>query len=73
MNASDLLKAARHLSRDQRVQLVQALLDTLTEEEFEPLDDALRDELDRRLASHEADPENVLSWDQIRDQVRARP
>ncbi len=34
------------------------------------LDDALRAELNRRVAAHDADPTRVLTWDQVEASVR---
>jgi len=37
-----------------------------------PLTDAQRDELDRRLAEHEANPDDVVSWDDVRSSLDKR-
>jgi putative addiction module component (TIGR02574 family) len=37
-----------------------------------PLTDAQRDELDRRLADHEANPDDVISWAEIRAAANER-
>jgi putative addiction module component (TIGR02574 family) len=33
---------------------------------------ALRDELDRRLAAHHADPTSAISWDEAKAELRRR-
>lgn len=56
-----------------RIKIVQAILDTIADEEQPPLAE-LTDEqkrvFDRRLAELDANPNNVLTWDQIKAHVR---
>ena len=37
-----------------------------------PLTDTRRAELDRRLADHEANPDDVVSWEEVQSSVTAR-
>ena len=37
-----------------------------------PLTDAQRTELDRRLAEHEADPDDVVSWEDVKASITKR-
>lgn len=37
-----------------------------------PLTDARRDELDRRLAEHEANPDDVVSWEDVKSSLDKR-
>ena len=37
-----------------------------------PLTDAQRDELDRRLAEHEANPDDVVPWEELRESMTER-
>lgn len=61
------LDEIRRLSVAERVQLVEDIWDSLTEiPESLPLTTSLKSELDRRLAEHEAHPEDVLPWDEVR-------
>jgi putative addiction module component (TIGR02574 family) len=57
---------------DQRIQLVGTLWDSLISAGAEPeLTDEQAAELDRRLDAAEADPGNVLTWEQIQTFVRS--
>lgn len=72
MSTTEILNAARQLSRDDRIELVQAIWDTIAEDPVPAIDPELRAELDRRIASYEADPTNVLTWEEIKRRVRTR-
>ena len=58
------------LSVDERLALVEELWDSIAE--ATPLTDAQRAELDRRLAEHEADPDGVVPWEDIKASIAAR-
>ena len=61
------------LSAADRLQLVQEIWDSLEGElQQAPLSDALRHELDRRLAALDANPAAVSSWDEVEARVLAR-
>jgi putative addiction module component (TIGR02574 family) len=54
----------------ERLQLVEALWDSLTEvPEAVPLSDDVREELDRRLAAYYADPSSARPWDEIKAEL----
>jgi len=54
------------LSIPDRVELVHAIWDSIAEEQgVVPLSDAQRDEIDRRLAKHRANPKMVKPWDEL--------
>lgn len=55
----------------ERLRLIEEVWDGLSDEgsEFE-LTEELKDLLDRRLAALDADPSNVLTWDEIKAYVR---
>jgi putative addiction module component (TIGR02574 family) len=36
------------------------------------MSDEMRDELDRRLADHEAHPDDVVAWEQVKAEALAR-
>lgn len=61
------------LSVDERIELVQAIWDSITSEP-PPLflSEAQRKELNARLTSHEADPFDVVPWDRIKSDALAR-
>ncbi len=58
------------LSVEERIQLVEAVWDSITEHpESLPVTEAQRKELDRRLADHLRDPHAARSWSQVRDSL----
>ena len=62
----------RDLSIEERIQLVGEIWDSIEEEnEVFELTDAQRDEIDRRLASLRANPDQVVSWEEIKARVQA--
>jgi putative addiction module component (TIGR02574 family) len=61
------------LSVDERIELVQAIWDSIAAEtENLELTEDQKIELDRRLADLDARPDDVLTWDQIKARVRGR-
>lgn len=61
------------LSLEDRVLLVQDILDSIAEEhEQQPLSAAQRTELERRIAANKANPANVIPWEQIKADALAR-
>jgi putative addiction module component (TIGR02574 family) len=65
--SSPLLAEARKLSVAERIELAEAIWDTVAEEaDAIPLSDDLRAELDRRLADMEANPDAGSPWEDVR-------
>ena len=61
------------LSVEDRLALVEDLWDSIAADEAAvPLTDAQKAELDRRLADHEANPDDVVSWEEIKASLSAR-
>ena len=61
------------LSVEERLALVEELWDSIAEDSAAvPLTDAQRAELDRRVADHEAHPEDVVSWEDVKTSVNTR-
>jgi putative addiction module component (TIGR02574 family) len=58
------------LSVAERLVLVEELWDSIAAST--PVTDAQRAELDRRLADHEANPDDIVSWEQVHSSVTAR-
>ncbi len=58
------------LSIAERLLLVEELWDSIAADT--PLTDAQRAELDRRLADHEANPDDVVSWEEVHSSITAR-
>lgn len=60
------------LSIDERIRLVEAIWDTRRlESEFE-VTETQKQELARRLAAHNANPSDVISWEEVKAQALAR-
>jgi putative addiction module component (TIGR02574 family) len=55
---------------DQRLQLVEAIWDSLVEvPEAVPISDDVREELDRRLAAYYEDPSSARPWQEIKQEL----
>jgi putative addiction module component (TIGR02574 family) len=66
MNA-DLLEAAKALPLPQRIELAEALCESITGEGHEPpLTPAQAEELDRRLQEHRRDSKSGIPWEQVK-------
>jgi putative addiction module component (TIGR02574 family) len=63
----------RKLPISERLQLVEDLWDSIAEDSPEepfPVTPELAEELDRRLAEFEADPDSALPWEEVRERIR---
>lgn len=61
------------LSIQDRIRLVQAILDSIAaEQDYLDLTDSQKQELDRRIDDYEANPDNVLTWEEVKASVKAR-
>ena len=73
MNSSLKSLGIDQLSVEERLALVEELWDSIAEDSAAvPLTDAQRAELDRRLADHEAHPDDVVSWGDVKASIGAR-
>lgn len=71
MNIAATLNEITALSVEDRILLVQAIWDSIAAEQVYPdLTEAQKHELDRRIDSYESDPDNVLTWEEIKASVR---
>ena len=60
-------------SSQQRIALAQEILDSVAAEQPTPtLSEAKRLELQRRLADHAANPDDVVPWEQVEAEALAR-
>lgn len=71
MNA-DLLAQALRLSPGDRLELIEALWDTLSEEDI-PVTPEERALLDARLTDLEANPDDQSPWSEVRARLDQRP
>lgn len=62
----------RSLSVDDRVRVVQAVWDSLPEQASVPTLAEQAEELNRRVDAYEADPEDLLTWDEVLERLRGR-
>jgi putative addiction module component (TIGR02574 family) len=61
------------LSVDERLALVFEIWDSIADApESTRLTDAQRQELERRLAAHQASPHDVIPWEQVKQEALAR-
>ena len=64
---SDILQ----MSVAERIQLVEDIWDSIAASpESLPVTDAQKQELDRRLQAHTQTPDEVISWDELKEKVR---
>jgi len=71
MDMLTAIDAVRQWPVVDQIEFVQQIWDNLAESGWKPeLTDAQKGELDRRLAAHEADPANVLTWDEVESHLR---
>jgi putative addiction module component (TIGR02574 family) len=73
MDMSATLSEIAALSVDERLQLVEAIWDTIAAEpDSLELTEPQERELERRLAAHAADPTNVTPWEEVKARALAR-
>ncbi|MGH7261529.1 MAG: addiction module protein [Nitrospiraceae bacterium] len=61
------------LGIEERLALVEELWDSIAADSAAiPLTDAQRAELDRRLADHEATPDDVVPWEEVKASITER-
>jgi len=70
---TQLLDQAKKLSLDEQIERVEALWYNIVERNAVPLPtEAQKDELDRRIADHEANPHDVVSWEEVKAEALRR-
>ena len=70
---TQLLQQASVLDIDEQIELVEAIWDGIVSRGAVPaITESQKTELDRRLADHLANPNNVISWDEVKANVLAR-
>lgn len=58
---------------EERLALAEDIWDSIAADSAAlPPTDAQRAELDRRLAEHEANPDDVIPWEEVRDSIAER-
>ncbi len=73
MSASLKSLGIDRLPVEERLALVEDIWDSIAADTAVlPLSDAERAELDHRLAEHEANPGDVVAWEEVRDSISQR-
>jgi putative addiction module component (TIGR02574 family) len=71
MDPTTALEAVKAWPLEDQLDFAFRLWDQLVENGWQPeLTDELKAELDRRLATHQADPSRALTWEQVLQHVR---
>lgn len=70
---TNLIDAAKGLSLPERIELLDALWESIVADGYEPpITEAQAAELDRRLKAHEENPDDVVDWETIKAELDAR-
>ena len=73
MDFAEALSAIQTMSIDDRIRLAEAIWQGIEAEQPLPeLTEAQKRELDRRLAEHEANPDDVIPWEQVKAELEAK-
>ena len=73
MSASVKSLGIDRLPVEERLALFEDIWDSITADSAAlPLTDVQRDELDRRLAEYETNPDDVVPWEELRESITER-
>jgi putative addiction module component (TIGR02574 family) len=73
MDFSAALTEIASMSVEDRIRLVQAIWDSIAADQVHPdLTESQKKDLDRRMAELDANPSNVLTWEEIKARVRGQ-
>lgn len=73
MDISKTLNQIKALSITDRISIVQEILASMAAEQTHPdLTKAQKQELDRRITDYEANPDNVMTWEEIKTSIRGK-
>jgi putative addiction module component (TIGR02574 family) len=71
--STSIIDTARSLPLSERIELVEALWESIMQDGYEPeLTAAQAEELDRRLASHQKNPGDVVAWETVKADLEAK-
>jgi putative addiction module component (TIGR02574 family) len=74
---TDLLTTAKALPLPERIELAEALWDSITQDGYDPpLTAAQEAEIDHRLEEHRRNPQSAIPWEQVKadlEQKYSRP
>jgi putative addiction module component (TIGR02574 family) len=70
---ADLLETAKALPLPERIELVEALWDSITSDGYEPpVTPAQTAELQRRFTEHRDNPQSAVSWEKVKADLDAK-
>ena len=70
MDITATLNKIATLKVEDRIRLVQAIWDSIAAEEAYPeLTEEEKQELDNRIAESDANPDNVMTWEEVRNSI----
>lgn len=70
---TSILDTAKNLPLSERIELVEALWESIIHDGYEPeLTTAQAEELDRRLAAHEKNPDDVVAWETVKADLESK-
>jgi putative addiction module component (TIGR02574 family) len=73
MDITATLKQINALSIQERIRLVQAILESIAVEQSHPdLSESQKQELDRRIDNYEANPDDVLTWEEVKNSIKSQ-
>ncbi|MBE9208879.1 addiction module protein [Nostoc sp. LEGE 06077] len=73
MDFTATLNEIKTLTIEERIRLVQAIWDSIAAEQAYPdITEAQKQELERRNNDYEANPDNVMTWDEIKASIKRR-
>jgi putative addiction module component (TIGR02574 family) len=70
MNINETLSELRSLPVTDRLRVVESLWDSIESDTPVSISPEQRDEINRRIEAHEANPGELLTWDQVLDRLR---
>ncbi|MBD2446987.1 addiction module protein [Nostoc sp. FACHB-152] len=71
MDITVTLNEIKTLSIEERIRLVQAIWDSIAAEQAYPyITETQKQELDRRINDYEANPDNVMTWEEIKASIK---
>ncbi len=73
MDITTTLNQIVALDIQDRIRLVQAILDSIAAEQVDPdLSESQQRELDGRIDDYEASPDEVMTWAEVKASIKAR-
>jgi putative addiction module component (TIGR02574 family) len=71
--STTILDTAKSLPLSERIELVEALWESIVHDGYEPeLTAAQAEELARRLAAHEKNPDDIVAWETVKADLESK-